>query len=389
MKNEEKIKILIGYLYSKNILSNINLEQIDIKKYNIIHNFLEKANNINIIDIYNNFSNINELLDNELKIYSFLKNTYKCYFKISYKKLYEYSIEGFFHEYKENEINTSFNDTNNIIIEKCKNLLKQYKSDDIKYYNLNNRINKLNTVFKDKESGLFFIGNDDIINYVSYGTQITIGLIDDKINNNIDQINYLHNDFEFNFNQIYIAKNFDLCNVNILAALIKNTMNINKFINKHYTDSLERLQNNMRLYNYSSESIKLLNELPNIIKKCNNKQALIDEINQNNPQNSFNILTVIHPEFSPYQMEKIAILEKQKEYSSKPIRNPKLSNEEIDSLSKLISQNKNVWKIRTSNFENKNLEINNENHLDELIKKQNQEINNNKEDIIKNTIEER
>lgn len=88
-------------------------------------------------------------------------------------------------------------------------------------------------------------------------------------------------------------------------------------------------------------------------------------------------------------MEKIAILEKQKEYSSKPIRNPKLSNEEIDSLSKLISQNKNVWKIRTSNFENKNLEINNENHLDELIKKQNQEINNNKKDIIKNTIEER
>ena len=57
--------------------------------------------------------------------------------------------------------------------------------------------------------------------------------------------------------------------------------------------------------------------------------------NENNPQNAFNIGTVLNPNYSILQMEKIMYLER-RNLDSTPIRNPLLNDEQIEILTYAI-----------------------------------------------------
>ena len=63
--------------------------------------------------------------------------------------------------------------------------------------------------------------------------------------------------------------------------------------------------------------------------------------NESNPQNAFNIGTVLNPNYSILQMEKIMYLER-RNLDSTPIRNPLLNDEQIEILTDAIDNKINV-----------------------------------------------
>ena len=77
-------------------------------------------------------------MSNELGKYSFLKNTQSTYIKISQKEIFEFSSEGFFHKYKENQINTGENISKKFLANKIQNNLNEFKDNKIKFNNLKN-----------------------------------------------------------------------------------------------------------------------------------------------------------------------------------------------------------------------------------------------------------
>lgn len=288
MKNEDKISALIKFLYLKNKLTNIiNDNTIPILNKIEINKLLSKINNFDINDLSNeNFENIKMFLNEELGKYKYLNMGYSIYAKISQKELFEHSIEGFYHNYEEGKINKGNLQNKDDIIKNCELEIKKHNKDKQKTDNLNDRIFKTKNTFRDKEPGLFFAINTDLFSFITYGTQITIAIEDMQINNDNIQINYQNNNFEFNFNQIYIAKNFDLCDENILASLIKTIESINKFNSGFYNTAIKELINNLSLYENSEKSIDLLEKLPEIIRQCNNKEDLINVLNQQYPEST-------------------------------------------------------------------------------------------------------
>jgi hypothetical protein len=105
----------------------------------------------------------------------------------------------------------------------------------------------------------------------------------------------------------------------------------------------------------------------------------LDEMTRKNPQNGFNILTILNPQLTPYMMDKISELEKYKPYSSIPIRNIKLTDNQINDLSDLIKNNEDVWHIRASDIKIANITKNKETKSIEIdySKEQSQNIDHN------------